>query len=153
MKGGDTMANFQPLSFSNIQMPQFKSAAREILEAQESENASEFYKRLMHYIKEFDTSLDQEHEVGVRLVNFGQTIQFAVHNIGYYNPKLISFYGELEDGSQVQLVQHVNQISFLLLSVKRKNPEHPKRQIGFERDKQTTQEVNQACGQSAATKE
>ena len=78
MKGGDTMANFQPLSFSNIQMPQFKSAAREILEAQESENASEFYKRLMHYIKEFDTSLDQEHEVGVRLVNFGQTIQFAV---------------------------------------------------------------------------
>jgi len=141
------------LKMPNFQIPQFKSIAQEMQEAQQQELASEFYKRLMNYIKEFDSSLDQEHEVGVRLVSFGQTVQFVVHRIGYYNPKIISFYGETADGSKVQLIQHVNQISFLLQSVQRKNPDQPKHPIGFVHDKQTPQEVDQACNQSAATKE
>lgn len=95
------------------------------------ELASEFFKQLSHYMEEFDKELNQEHEVGIKLVNFGQTVQFTVHNIGYFNPKLICFYGEMPDGSAIQLVQHVNQISFLLTAVKRKDPEKPKRPIGF----------------------
>jgi hypothetical protein len=95
------------------------------------ELASDFFKKLSHYMDEFDKSLNQEHEVGIKLVNFGQTVQFTVHNIGYYNPKLICFYGEMPDGSAIQLIQHVNQINFLLTAVKRKNPEEPKRPIGF----------------------
>ncbi len=99
-----------------------------------SENASEFYKRLMSTIKAFDEQLDQMYEVGIRLVSFGQKIQFAVREIGYYNPKLITFSGVLEDCSKVQLIQHVNQISFLLLAVKRKDPDKPKLPIGYSTD-------------------
>jgi hypothetical protein len=100
-------------------------------ERQSTELASDFFRQLSHYMDEFDKSLDQEHEVGIKLVNFGQTVQFTVQNIGYYNPKLICFYGEMPDGSAIQLIQHVNQISFLLTAVQRKNPEQPKRPIGF----------------------
>lgn len=100
-------------------------------EIQSIELASDFYMKLSHYMDEFDKNLNQEHEVGIKLVNFGQTVQFTVHNIGYYNPKLICFYGEMPDGSAIQLIQHVNQINFLLTAVKRKNPEQPKHPIGF----------------------
>lgn len=139
----------KPFPMLDSQTSKTKDMAEILEESQQHERASEFHKRLMHYINDFDANLDQEHEVGIRLVNFGQTVQFTVHVIGYYNPKLISFYGELADGSKVQLVQHVNQISFLLLAVKRKHPEQPKQPIGFGRDQQTSQEENQA----AATKE
>src|SRR4051812_2554532 len=84
--------------------------------------ASEFHKRLMEMITEFDASLDDAHEVGVRLVTFGQTIVFHLSDISYYNPSLISFYGAMDDGSPVELIQHVSQISLLLMKLPRKNP-------------------------------
>ena|SRR5690554_6310566 len=132
----------------DLKIPEIKSFPEILQEAQQHEYADKFYEHLIEYIKEFDDQLDQEYEVGVRLVSFGQSIQFAVREIGYCNPKLICFYGELEDGSQVQLIQHVNQISFLLLAVKRKNPAQPKRPIGFHWDAKTTAEAETACNQS-----
>ena len=109
-----------------------KTTSTEVLkESQQLELASVFSEKLSEYMDEFDKNLNQEQEVGIKLVSFGQTIQFTVHNIGYNNPKLICFCGEMPDGSPVQLIQHVNQISFLLTAVQRKNPEQTKHQIGF----------------------
>ena len=93
--------------------------------------ASEFYKRLVKWISDFDKSLDNEHEVGVRLVNFGQTVIFHLQDIGYWNPSLLSFMGSTDKGEPVVLIQHVSQISILLMKLKRQNPEKPKRPIGF----------------------
>ncbi|EPM4183574.1 MULTISPECIES: DUF6173 family protein [Klebsiella] len=42
-----------------------------------------------------------------------------------------SFIGQLEDGSPVELIQHVNQINILLIKKKRLNPDEAKRPIGF----------------------
>lgn len=94
-------------------------------------HANILYEQLIKEISRFDNELDQTDEVGARLVSYGNTIQFHITDIGYQNPYLIYFYGELEDGSPIQLVQHVNQISFVLIAMKRKNPEEPKRPIGF----------------------
>jgi len=94
--------------------------------------ASEFNKRLYHWIKQFDESLDEQHEVGVRLVTFGQTVVFHLTDITFWNPSLIRFIGRLDDGSPVELIQHVSQISVLLMKLPRKNPSEPKRKIGFE---------------------
>lgn len=145
---GDIM---DQLDTSTFRIPETKSMADVLEESQQHERASEFHKRLMFYIKEFDDSLNQDEEVGIRLVSFGQAVQFVVHRIGYYNPKIISFYGETADGSKIQLIQHVNQISFLLQSVKRKHPDQPKRSIGFSHDQE--EEENQIYDQSAATTE
>lgn len=93
--------------------------------------SSEFYKRLTDWINGFDQSLDQEHEVGVRLVTFGQAVTFHLENMGYCNPSLISFSGFMENGEPVELIQHVSQISILLIRMKRKDPNKPKKPIGF----------------------
>jgi hypothetical protein len=93
--------------------------------------ASEFYNRLTEWISEFDKSLDDEYEVGVRLVSFGQSITFHINDMGYWNPSLISFHGVTEKGDPVKLIQHVTQISILLTKLKRLDPEKPKRPIGF----------------------
>lgn len=93
--------------------------------------ASEFHTRLIKWIHDFDSELDHEHEVGVRLVSFGQTITFHLHDIGYWNPSLISFYGSMENGDPVVLIQHVSQISILLVKMKREDPTLPKRPVGF----------------------
>jgi len=93
-------------------------------------------------INEFNEKLNQSEEVGIRLVSFGQTVTFSVEDIGYWDPNLIRFYGRLEDGSPVQLIQHVTQISFLLMAIKRKDPNKPKQKIGFhlEQEADETQE-------------
>ena len=104
--------------------------------------ASEFHKRLINWINDFHKSLDEEHEVGARLVNFGQTITFHIEDIGYWNPSLISFIGKNDNDEPIELIQHVSQISILLVKMKRKNLKQPKRPIGFasweEYDKQKT---------------
>lgn len=96
--------------------------------------ASEFYKRIVKMINQFEEELDQEHEVGARLVSFGQTVQFHITDIGYFNPSLIRFYGETETGEKIELVQHVTQISFLLMAINKPDPEVPARRIGFGTD-------------------
>jgi hypothetical protein len=67
----------------------------------------------------------------LRLISFGQSITFHVANIGWHNPSLVLFYGQHE-GQPVKLVQHVSQISFLLMKVKRLDPSSPKIPFGFQ---------------------
>ncbi|MFC7371551.1 DUF6173 family protein [Fictibacillus iocasae] len=93
--------------------------------------ASDFHKALMNMINEFDSQLDHDHEVGMKLVSFGKTIQFHVSQIGYVNPSLITFAGFTPEENPVKLIQHVSQLSFLLMEVKRLKPDEPKKRIGF----------------------
>ncbi|GED72874.1 hypothetical protein BRE01_65760 [Brevibacillus reuszeri] len=93
--------------------------------------ASEFHKRLIHMIAEFESSLDEHHEVGIRLVSFGQNVTLRVEGIGYFDPSLIRFFGTAEGGASMELIQHVSQISFLLMAVKKADPANPPKRIGF----------------------
>jgi hypothetical protein len=102
-----------------------------LADIQRASTAAEFCARLENQMKHFDAELDAEHEVGVRLVTFGQTITFHVSKLGYHNPSLIFFYGETPEGDKVQLIQHVSQISFVLMAMPKPDPEQPKRPFGF----------------------
>ncbi|WP_128751455.1 DUF6173 family protein [Desulfosporosinus sp. HMP52] len=101
------------------------------LEWIEQNLASEFCKKIYDQIVEFDSKLDNDKQVAVRLVNFGQSVTFVVNGLGYSNPSLIRFSGTMPNGSPVELIQHVSQISFLLTSSLRDNPTEPKQEIGF----------------------
>lgn len=116
------MPDFSRLSTSPISMPVLPKI-------ENHNNASAFYDRLKSYIIDFESGLDQDQEVGARLVSFGQTVTFHIEDIGYWNPSLITFTGTTDDGQQLKLVQHVTQISVLLMSVKRIHPE--KERIGY----------------------
>ena len=100
------------------------------LESIEQNLASEFCKKLYQQIVEFNSQLDDDKQVAVRLVTFGRSVTFVVNGLGYSNPSLIRFFGTMPDGSPVELIQHVSQISFLLTTSPRENPHEPKQEIG-----------------------
>lgn len=94
------------------------------------DNAAKWmFERLATYIKQFEGTLDDEHEIGARLVSFGHNLTFHIEDMGYYGPDMIVFYGKNDSGEPVQLIQHTSQLSVLLVAV-RKQSEHPRR-IGF----------------------
>lgn len=85
---------------------------------------------IRRYIEEFEESLDPEHEVGVMLTNFGQSVLMQVLEIGYEESVMLVFKGIVNE-RPATLIQHINQLNFLLTSVKRTKPKEPKRKIGF----------------------
>ena len=85
---------------------------------------------IRRYIEDFEASLDSEHEVGMMLTNFGQSVLMQVTNITYEKSVLLVFYGYV-NGRHATLIQHIDQLNFLLTSID-KEPDRPKRKIGFE---------------------
>lgn len=81
------------------------------------------------YILDFQASLDDEHDIGVMLTNFGSTIVMEVTEIGYEKSVLMVFKGFV-NGRMSTLIQHINQLNFLLTSIP-KSSEKPHRTIGF----------------------
>ncbi|WP_179339390.1 DUF6173 family protein [Winogradskyella ludwigii] len=90
-----------------------------IINKEEPYLAGAYYERLAKYIIEFEKDLTDSEEVGAKLVSFGESIIIHVEDLGYWNPRLICFYGTDSKGQKVQLIQHVNQISILLIKLKR----------------------------------
>lgn len=87
---------------------------------------------IKRYIATFQASLDNEHDVGIALANFGGWKVMEVTHIGYEKSVLMVFRGFV-DGKESVLIQHVSQLNFLLTTVSKK-PEEPKRTIGFSVD-------------------
>jgi len=88
------------------------------------------YERLVKSIAAFEAKLDSSQEVGARLVSFGNQEIIHIEDIGYWGPDLLTFRGRGSDGNPVELLQHITQISVLLVAVP-KSSERPRR-IGFE---------------------
>ena len=88
------------------------------------------YEVIMHRIKDFEEELDDEHEIAIQLTSFGKDILMNVTDIGYSNPSTLVFYGFV-NGQNATLIQHMSMLNFLLLAVKKPEPEKPARRIGF----------------------
>jgi hypothetical protein len=108
------------------------------LTAQTVRNPAEWmYERLIRSIATFEEELDDTQELGLRLVNFGSET-FHIENVGYWGPDLVKFYGKNHEGKPIELMQHITQVSVLLVAVPK---QHPKpRRIGFELVKQLKSE-------------
>lgn len=110
---------------------------QELIHAQaESAEASTARRAVLHLeeqIREFETEIDDASDVGIKLVSFGQTMVVHIETISHMQPNLIVFVGNLDDevGPRVRLVQHMSQLSFLLVGLPRLEPEKPRRPIGF----------------------
>ena len=89
--------------------------------------ASEVRRRLCEYVIQFEKSINDDEEVAFKMVSFGESIIVYVEDIGYYNPNLVSFVGFVSTGEKVNLIQHITQLSFLLIATKATNP----KRIGF----------------------
>jgi hypothetical protein len=89
------------------------------------------FQRLAQAIVAFEKQLDAQHEVGFRLVSFNDNQVFHALDIGFWAPDLILFFGRGPDGAPMQLIQHVSQVSMLLVAARKQTEEAPRR-IGFE---------------------
>ncbi|MET3291228.1 hypothetical protein EDM56_11425 [Brevibacillus fluminis] len=103
----------------------------EIQDIKLKDDAETIAQELYNATLDYHHQLDADHEVGLMLASFGQAITVNITGIGHVGTNLIKFIGFLDNGNPVELLQHVNQINFLLISVKKVNPEEPKKKIGF----------------------
>lgn len=120
--------------FPNGPQESYGCSTTELLEAinpRDYHSADYAYEVILDRIKEFEDQLDDDHEVAVKLASFGQSITMSVVEIGYSNPSTLVFYGFVGE-QPAELIQHINQLNFLLLAVPKKNPEKPPRRIGFD---------------------
>jgi hypothetical protein len=101
-----------------------------------SNPAKSMYERLALQIQQFEKDLDEQHETAARMVSFGQETTFHIENMGYLGSDTITFFGRNEMGEKVQLIQHLSQLSILLVAVVKRS-EKPNR-IGFISDHEAT---------------
>lgn len=87
------------------------------------------YQKLAECIFHFENRLEDDHEVGARLTSFASDVTFYLQDVGFYDPHMISFSGDTKNGQQLQLVQHVSQLSVCLVAMETRG-EEPVR-IGF----------------------
>ena len=90
------------------------------------------YEKIMEQIGEFQSELTDDVDVCVALASFGESKIMNVTEIDYQNPDMLYFYGYI-DGKKTQLIQHISQLNFALMAVKKEKPEQaPKRiKLGF----------------------
>jgi len=88
------------------------------------------YERLVLYIQAFEENLDADHEVAMGFVG-GETGVLRIQGMGYFDPDIITFYGQDGTGTKTQLVQHVTQLSVTLRAMPKFVQQEPPRRIGF----------------------
>ena len=125
------MAYYDDISDMVSQLNSLNTIKSSPIKLRNYQNADYQYEVLCNDIKDFENSLDDEHEVALKLASFGQSITLSVTNIGYSNPSLIHFYGYVGN-DKAHLIQHVNQLNFLMIAVPKANPKKPARKIGFQ---------------------
>ena len=89
------------------------------------------YERLILYIKGFEKTLDNEHEVAMGFTDTGAGV-LKIEGLGYFDPDIVTFYGIDGEGARVQLVQHVSQLNVLLRATRKPDTAGAPRRIGFE---------------------
>lgn len=88
-------------------------------------------------IEDFEAKLDNKHEVALKLASFGQTVTMNVTEIGYSGSSILFFRGYVGN-NYAELIQHVTQLNFLMMVVKKQDPKKEPRRIGFIQPNQTS---------------
>ena len=89
------------------------------------------YQRLILYIKNFEKTLDNEHEIAMGFTDTGAGV-LRIQGLGYFDPDVVTFFGTDQTGARVQLVQHVTQLNVLLRAMPKADSTAAPRRIGFE---------------------
>jgi hypothetical protein len=103
------------------------------------------FNRIVAYIREFEGNMDAEHEVGARMVSFGDTVQFHIVDMGYWNPDIVTFDGLDDAGRRMKLIQNVSQLNVLLIAMPKRVEHDEPRRIGFVLEKRAEAAANSAA--------
>lgn len=90
--------------------------------------------RLSKMIQEFESNLDKDEEIGVRVVGLPGDGTMQILDVGFWGPDLIMFFGRNADGKPVRLIQHYTQINVVLSAMKKPEDQPEPNRIGFRLD-------------------
>lgn len=88
------------------------------------------YRRLVLYMAKFEEGLGEGEEMAMT-VSAGGASAIRIQGMGHFDPDIVTFYGMAPDGTKVQLIQHVSQLSVLLRALPKAGTGRPYR-IGFD---------------------
>lgn len=88
------------------------------------------YERLILYIQNFESQLDDKQEVAMGFTG-GDAGVLRIEGIGYFDPDIVTFYGHDEEGARTQLIQHVSQLNVMLRALPKADEVEEPRRIGF----------------------
>jgi len=88
------------------------------------------YQRLILYIQNFEEQLDNEHEVAIGFTG-GDVGVLRIEGIGFFDPDIVTFYGQDQNGAKTQLIQHVSQLSVMLRALPHEGSTRAPNRIGF----------------------
>ena len=119
----------QPSFTTSLGFAAPKYPGRTSPQTSQTNSANESYLKFVECILEFEKNLDEDHEVGARLLTFASEVTFYIQDVSCHGTDMISFSGACENGESLQLVQHVSRLNVLLVAMKKRS-EAPVR-IGF----------------------
>lgn len=90
---------------------------------------------IIRHVKDFESNLNDEQEVMILAASFGSSVTFYVSSIEFNRPNLIIFHGTTETGGSTRLIQHCNQLNFLLQAAPKHDPDEERTAIGFTHDR------------------
>lgn len=111
--------------------PKGAELVRAIAETPHANPAKYAYEQLEKLIKEFESGLDDDHEVGLKIVSLGDVGVYYVQELDYRPPHILIFRCQSPEGTKATLIQHHSQLSFLLISLPKLEPQRTARRVGF----------------------
>ena len=88
------------------------------------------YERVVLYIKSFEEQLGNEHEVAMAFTG-GDAGVLKIEGMGYFDPDIVTFYGNDPAGGRTQLIQHVSQLNVMLRALPKEADDAAPNRIGF----------------------
>ena len=88
------------------------------------------YERIILYIKNFEEQLDGDHEVAMGFTG-GDAGVLKIEGLGFFDPDIVTFYGNDAGGAKTQLVQHVSQLNVMLRALPKEIEAEEPNRIGF----------------------
>lgn len=92
--------------------------------------ASSKFLVLKQEIEAFQANLSDDVDVVLALASFGNDTLMQVAKIGFRDPDILYFWGYI-NGNEAELIQHVTQLNFILMTAQKADPSEPPRRIGF----------------------
>ena len=89
------------------------------------------YERIIMYIKTFEETLDNDHEVGLGFAG-GDTGVIKIEGLGFFDPDIVTYYGSNPEGAKTQLIQHVSQLNVMLTASPKNVDQQEPNRIGFQ---------------------
>lgn len=82
------------------------------------------------YIKKFEETLDNDHEVGMGFAG-GDACVIKIEGLGYFDPDIVTYFGTNGAGAKTQLIQHVSQLNVMLTASPKQIDQAEPTRIGF----------------------